>query len=186
METAESYLILKTLPNEIQVDFEKLWGLHPDDKKSLIIHGSIVKTPRYSSNYGRSYNYSGIKDKALSIPDELVPFLSFANAGNGWKYNQILMNWYENGLHYIGPHSDSIRQLRYGSSIMSISLGESRVFRIRNKATNEITDIPLKDRTVVVMGGKFQQEFTHEIPKITGKKGLNVGRRISLTFRCFS
>ena len=35
------------------------------------------------------------------------------------------------------------------------------------------------------MGGDFQKEFTHEIVKVSGKKGENVGKRINLTFRQF-
>jgi len=37
----------------------------------------------------------------------------------------------------------------------------------------------------MVMGGKFQKEFKHEIVKINGKKGENTAKRISITFRQF-
>lgn len=37
--------------------------------------------------------------------------------------------------------------------------------------------------TVLVMGGKFNTEFTHEVPKIGGKKGEETGKRINITFR---
>ena len=43
----------------------------------------------------------------------------------------------------------------------------------------------MPNNTVVVMGGEMQKYFKHEIPKITGKKGENFGRRINITFRQF-
>ena len=38
---------------------------------------------------------------------------------------------------------------------------------------------------VLTMGGKFQQEFTHEIVKVCGNKGKNMERRINITMRQF-
>ena len=73
--------------------------------------------------------------------------------------------------------------MRPKSSIASISFGESRIFRIRDHNTKKIVkDIELKHGSLLIMGGDFQKEFTHEIPK-TMKK--NVGRRINITCRDF-
>jgi hypothetical protein len=33
------------------------------------------------------------------------------------------------------------------------------------------------------MGGEMQKHFTHEVVKIAGKKGEDVGRRLNITFR---
>lgn len=43
----------------------------------------------------------------------------------------------------------------------------------------------MPDGTFLVMGGTFQKEFTHEVPKINGVKGENIGKRINITFRQF-
>ena len=43
----------------------------------------------------------------------------------------------------------------------------------------------MPDRTVLVMGGRFQKEFKHEVPKIAGGRGQRIGRRINITFRQF-
>jgi alkylated DNA repair dioxygenase AlkB len=61
-----------------------------------------------------------------------------------------------------------------------VSLGAERVFRIR--ADKKIVlDLKMPDNSYVIMGGKMQQQFTHEVPK--SKKVIE--RRISITFRKF-
>ena len=103
-------------------------------------------------------------------------------------FNQILINWYGNGAHYIGPHTDNEAQIVSASPIISITLNEGtieRIFRIRSKIDKKIIlDISMPDKTYLVMGGDMQKMFTHEVPKITGKKDL-VGKRINITFRQF-
>lgn len=39
--------------------------------------------------------------------------------------------------------------------------------------------------TVLVMGGRCQQTHKHAVPKVDGKKGAKMGRRINMTFRVF-
>lgn len=91
-----------------------------------------------------------------------------------------------NGGQYIGKHSDDERQLVENSVIFSASFGQTRIFRIRNKKDKTIVqDIKLEDRTFVVMCGDMQKEFTHEIPKVSGKQGERLRPRINVTFRIF-
>lgn len=65
--------------------------------------------------------------------------------------------------------------------IYSISLGESRIFRIRNIIKKTRRDFVVDDGTLFVMGGNFQKEFKHEVPKSKKYKD----RRINLTIRSF-
>ena len=95
--------------------------------------GKLIKTPRWQQTYGRSYNFSGVNHQALDIPEIIVPYLNFVNSLGYGEFNQILINWYENGLHYIGPHSDDTTQLKTNSAIVSISIGSERLFRFRSK-----------------------------------------------------
>lgn len=63
--------------------------------------------------------------------------------------------------------------------IASIAYGAVRIFRIRNKQTKKIVlDYNHTPKTLLVMEGDFQKEFTHEIPI---QKNITEGR-ISLTF----
>lgn len=78
------------------------------------------------------------------------------------KFNQVLLNCTLMGSHYIGAHSDDEKQLISGSPIISITRGATRKFRIRKKDVKDIyKDILIHDRMVLIMGVKFQEEFTH-------------------------
>lgn len=90
-----------------------------------------------------------------------------------------------NGYHYIGSHADNEKQLVIGSPIVSISFGGTRTFRIRDKNKKIVKDFELKNKDIIIMGGTMQKEFKHEIVKVNGQKGLNVDKRINITFRQF-
>lgn len=184
--TDNSWLDEGDLPEKLTENFDTLYNLHPDEYGKIIIFGKKIDTPRYQQTYGRDYTFSGINHAPLELPDEFKPFLEWANSLDYGPFNQVLVNWYANGNHYIGAHSDDERQLIKHSPIVSISLGATRTFRLRKKGESGIfKDILMPDGTVLVMGGKFQSEFKHEVPKINGKKGHGVGRRINITFRQF-
>lgn len=180
-----SWLECGRLPDELTYDFETLWNLHPAEFGQIKIMSRYIDTPRWQQSYEKPYRYSGMLHQALPLPAEFIPFYDYARTM--YPFNQVLINWYENGHHYIGPHSDDTRQLEADSPIFSISLGTNeRVFRIRDKATKKVVlDMPMPDRTYLIMCGETQNHFTHEVPKINGKKGENVGRRINITFRIF-
>lgn len=168
-------------------DFEELWNLHPEEYGEVILYGKRMKTPRWQQSYDLPYNFSGMLHDALPLPDQFKPFLDWANSLGLGEFNQKLINWYSNGHHYIGAHSDDEKQLVPNSPIVSISLGAERKFRLRLKGAKGIyKDILLPDRTALIMAGQFQKELTHEIVKISGKKGEKVGRRINITFRQFA
>ena len=60
------------------------------------------------------------------------------------------------------------------------SYGVTRKFRIRDKMNSKIVlDVPTSSNNLLIMGGDFQKEFTHEIPLEKKVKGS----RISFTFR---
>lgn len=171
--------------------FEELWNEHPSDFGEVIVWGKKLKTPRYQQSYIRNYNFSGIDHSALPLPSIFQPYLERANLEskrlNHSPYNQVLINWYENGLHYIGKHRDDEVGLNPKGTIFSLSLGAERKFRIRSYNTSKIVkDLMVTDGTIVIMGGDMQKEFTHEIVKISGNKGSKVGKRINITCRVFN
>ena len=121
----------------------------------------------------------------------MQPFLDLANTQterlNHKQYNQLLVNWYESGTHFIGKHRDSENGLDSRATIFSLSLGATRKFRIRNYATSKIVkDIMLTDGTIIIMGGRMQKDYTHEIVKVTGAKAATIGKRINITCRVFT
>jgi alkylated DNA repair dioxygenase AlkB len=178
------------LPDELSsVDFDVLWNLHPEEHGIIKIMGNEIPVPRWQQTYIKDYYFTGVQHKALKLPSEFKPFYKWAKKlcpDDNVRYNQALINWYKDGSHYIGAHSDDERLLVKNSNILSISLGETRIFRIRNKQTKEIIkNIPLKHGTYIIMGGTMQSRYTHEIVKVTGDKALKMKPRINITFRIF-
>lgn len=184
--SSESWLDSCMLPEKIgEEEFLEMWNLHPKEKGKVMVYGE-KEIPRYQQSYLRDYTFSGVNSVSLPLPLIFKKYLDWVNSIPEYqgKFNQVLLNWYE-GCHYIGRHSDSESQLMPNSPIVTISLGAERTFRIRNRENKIVKDVITKDGLVLVMGGKFQKEFKHEIVKITGKKAETIGRRISITFRQF-
>jgi alkylated DNA repair dioxygenase AlkB len=184
----DSWIEMGNLPDGLKnTDFDTLWSVHPDNYNQIKIYNKLVDMPRYTETYLKNYIYSNVEHKAKPLPQEFKPFFECANKLDSTvDYNQVLVNWYENGNHYISAHCDDEKQLIDEHPIISISLGAERVFRIRDKETKKIVkDIVMKDGTYLIMGGKMQHRFTHEVPKITGNVGEKTGKRINITFRKF-
>lgn len=187
----EKYIEIQKLPNNLlelynlnSNLFNDLVMCKPKEHGKVMMYGKIIDVPRYQQSYINNYNFSGINHSAIKeIPIPLQPIYDYISTIN--KFNQILINWYQNGHHYIGAHSDDETQLIKNSTIISISLGETRTFRIRDKKTKKIVlDIQLEHGTIIIMND-MQKKFTHEITKVNGKKGQNLKERINITFRQF-
>ena len=102
------------------------------------------------------------------------------------QYNCGLVNWYQ-PEHSIGLHADDETQMDNAYPIFSLSWGGPRRFLLRPKprtqdAVETCKDMLLKSGDWIAMGGKCQQEFKHEVPKLRKKDGL-VDHRISWTIR---
>ena len=186
---AGSWLAVGRVPKRLRADpaqFETLWALRPADFGKVVMMGREVATPRWHQSYGRGYYFTGMQHAALPVPEPVRPILDWANALGLGHFNQVLFNWYANGHHYIGRHRDDETQLVRRSPILSLSFGATRTFRVRDWRTGKVAlDLPLPDGAALVMGGSMQATHQHEVPKIGGKKGEAVGRRINITLRQF-
>jgi len=190
-----SFLYTGPIPAHASPSVQQLLTLKPDDVGKVVIAGREIPTPRYVSHYIRPYAYTGLVHAAQPLPSLLQPLLDWATTilatieDGKWKtyrFNQALVNYYMDGMHYIGRHSDDERQLLPDSPVFSASFGQERCFRIREKKTRHIvSDISMANGTVIVMCGKMQKEYTHEVPKVTGEKGRVMGPRVNVTFRIF-
>jgi alkylated DNA repair dioxygenase AlkB len=110
----------------------------------------------------------------------MANLLAKINAELGATYNGMLFNEYLGGNDYISPHSDDEHDLDPAVGVAALSIGVGRIFRVRHKKLGmKRVDHVTGNYELMVMRGKFQKEFTHEIPvqkKIKGK-------RVSITFR---
>jgi alkylated DNA repair dioxygenase AlkB len=96
----------------------------------------------------------------------------------------LLLNWYDGPGHYIGPHHDSTRDMVPGTPIITISFGETRVFRLtRGKGDKkEDRDFPAEHGAVFVMPFDTNLAWKHSVPKSARYRD----RRISVTLRAFN
>jgi len=125
------------------------------------------------------YRYSGQLAKSIPLTPNIEVLLNYINSGLSSDFNGILVNKYADGNDYISKHSDDEKGLSQ-DGVVALSYGAVRKFRIRNKQTGDIvSDIPTNQGELLIMGGDFQKEFTHEIPI---EKKVNQ-TRYSFTFR---
>ena len=101
------------------------------------------------------------------------------------ELNGLLLNWYDGQLgHYIGRHRDSTHDLVPNSSIVTVSLGEERVFRLGpwpHQPESKPSDFRTSNGSVFILPWDTNRSFTHEV---TASRRLT-GRRISVTLRAF-
>lgn len=190
------------LPDEVAIrdprEFDRVWNLHPVEFAVVNVFGKKL-TPRWQQAFGRDYNFSRVNHQALPITDlYLIRLLEWSNrhansgalpltGGVPVKFNSALINFYQDGNHYIGPHSDNEKELVAGAPIYSFSFGQERDFRVTRRPSESIEFEPLSiampDNSLIVMGGEMQRHYKHAVPKRALSKCPN--RRINITFRQF-
>lgn len=182
------------LPTELHVDdelFDVLLNLHPEELGKVKMFGKEINTPRYQMNYGEEYFYTGILHPATPIPHPyLEKLMAWVCEHSGKSYKQMIINWYMDGQHYIGPHADSEKGIVPESEIYSITLGPkcARRFVIEDKKKDRKsgkkwqTEMTLKHHDVLIMGGTMQKHYKHSLPKLRACDGKQ-GPRINITFR---
>jgi alkylated DNA repair dioxygenase AlkB len=175
-----------TLPPELAWDpsrFEAVWALHPTNKHVIQMPGGPVETPRWQQAYGADYHYTGRTNVALPVPEVLHPLREWARAAIEPRLNGLLLNWYEGAGHYIGEHHDSTRDMVPDTPIVTVSFGETRVFRLSRDAggVKAKRDFPATDGAVFVLPYATNLAWKHSVPK----SARYTGRRISVTLRAF-
>jgi alkylated DNA repair dioxygenase AlkB len=173
------------LPGELYPDaagFEAVWGLHPSDYHVIQMLGRPVKTARWQQAYGADYRYTGRINTALPVPSILEPLHAWARQAIDRGLNGLLLNWYDGELgHYIGPHHDSTTNMVPGAPIVTVSLGEERIFRLTHPEQEVKRDFRAEAGTVFIMPSDTNLAWKHAVPRLARYRG----RRISITLRAF-
>lgn len=182
-----------------QDTFDALWHRHPAELGGGHLFGKPVTFHRYQQAFGGDYAFSGQLAKAAPLTEAEAPEIFMVKHRlneclqqstswlRGCRYDSCLVNWYDGGKHWIGAHSDDERELVPDAPIFALSWGESRDFKVtakKNPQQAESTQrlqVELRDGDLVIMGGSCQRTHKHEVPA----RSKSIGRRISLTFRCF-
>ena len=148
----------------------------------IIMFGKTHHVPRLTAWYGdrnKTYTYSGISMTSKPWNAELLEIKKKVEQYANFNFNSVLLNFYRSGNDSNSWHSDDEKELGYQPIIGSISLGGTRKFRLRNKKNKKMTyNIELDKGSLLIMSGKTQQYWEHQIPK-TRKI---VSERINLKF----
>jgi alkylated DNA repair dioxygenase AlkB len=147
------------------------------------IFGKIYPQPRLTALYAnnnKSYSYSNIKMQPITFTPTLFDIKSKIEKRLNSQFTSCLLNLYRNGQDSNGWHADNEKELGLNPVIASLSLGAERVFHMKHRNDKkEKLKINLTNGSLLVMRGKTQHHWLHQIPK-TRKK---VEERINLTFR---
>ena len=153
------------------------------EKQKIKLFGGVHDVPRLTAWYGdpnKSYIYSGIKLKTKPWNAALLKIREKIEKISKIKFNSVLLNLYRSGSDSVSWHSDDEPELGINPVIGSLSLGETRQFQMKHKFDlNLKQNILLQHGSFLLMRGKTQHHWMHQIPK---RKNLK-GERINLTFR---
>ena len=131
------------------------------------------------SDTGVNYEYSGVVRCAHPMTSLLDRVRVELEKFTGVAFNSVLVNLYRDGKDSVSWHSDNEAINGREPTIASISLGATRRFDLRHKATKHTVRVDLEDGSLVVMSGLSQHCWVHQIAKTANA----VGPRINLTFR---
>jgi len=154
----------------------------PWSQDKIRIFGKWLDIPRlqcWFGDPGATYAYSGLSMHPKPWTEELMLLKAKIEALTNSSYNSVLVNLYRDGKDSNGWHSDDEKELGENPTIASLSLGSSRVFQLKHKATGERRNILLESGSLLIMSGELQKNWKHQIPK----KSKIFEPRINLTFR---
>jgi alkylated DNA repair dioxygenase AlkB len=153
------------------------WKVH-----TVFVFGRWVEQPRLTAWYGNEdvpYRYSGSELRPHSWTPELVELRELCEQIADARFNSVLANQYRHGNDSVAWHADNEPELGVEPVIASVSLGAERRFDLRHRATGETVQVPLRPGSVLVMSGRTQEHWVHQVAKTRRP----VGSRINLTFR---
>lgn len=147
------------------------------------LFGQRHKVPRLNAFYGDAgveYRYSGVVHQASGWPPSLQVLRRRIDSLLGTRFNTVLLNWYRDGGDTMGYHADNEKELGPQPTIVSVSLGAARRFVMkRRNAPATKRELLLEGGSLLVMAGRFQEEWLHAVPASRGE----MAGRINLTFR---
>ena len=162
--------------------FDKLLNTIYWKQEAMNMYGKTLPFPRLTAWYGdpdKSYSFSGLTLHPNKWTTELMELKRRVEAEVKTPFNSVLLNRYRNGSDSMSWHQDDEKELDANPVIASVNLGATRTFQLRHLQTREKLSLELSHGSLLVMMGKLNHFWQHQITK-TKKQ---VGERINLTFR---
>ncbi|NJK59916.1 MAG: alpha-ketoglutarate-dependent dioxygenase AlkB [Oscillatoriales cyanobacterium SM2_1_8] len=170
--------------NENDKIFQKLLSQVCWKQEKIKCYGKELDLPRLTAWYGdtgKRYVYSRIAMEPKPWIPVLLHIKSRVEDIAQFSFNSVLLNLYRDGRDSIAWHSDDEPELGKQPVIASLSFGGERKFQLRHKVKKqqEKVELNLTHGSLLIMKGKTQEYWQHQIPK-TSKP---VMPRVNLTFR---
>ena len=150
---------------------------------NIKIFGKTYAQPRLTALYANNekpYRYSNITMQPTKFSPVLLLIKSQVEKCTNLDFTSCLVNLYRDGQDSNGWHADNEKELGENPIIASVSFGAERFFHMKHRYDkSQKLKIKLENGSLLLMKGKTQHHWLHQIPK-TKKK---VGERINLTFR---
>jgi alkylated DNA repair dioxygenase AlkB len=144
------------------------------------LFGRELAVPRLTAWFGdAAYSYSGILHRPAPFPGIVERLRKRAEVLSGASFNAVLLNLYRTGRDSVGWHSDHEAGLGECPTIASLSLGGTRRFQLRHRQTRETITLELRTGDWLVMAGRTQRFWVHQVPKTASP----IDPRVNLTFR---
>lgn len=165
-----------------------LFNVDELDKATKYSH-SFSNSKRHAAYYGKfPYSYDNGKTfhpaRPFSENEYLQKIVSYIQIViPGFHFNSAMVHKYIDGQSYIPHHADDEEEIIDGSSIVTISFGETRFIEFQNVASGSKISQKLFHGDVFIMEKSTQGHFTHSIPQ-DNKSELKP--RISVTLRWIS
>lgn len=198
----QAYIRKSYLPEDLIVyandNFDEMYNLHPKERHCIVMYGKDTPSERYSKSYLKtptctsdliqkhSYMYSGLDDSHNydNLPEVFQPFYDYMKNIDS-KYNQVVINWYENGEDYLPHHADCEKDMTNEYAVTTISFNDPNFDTFRSLTfidnnNNIVKEVWLETGSVVLMNYHANKMFQHGIAK---DKRKNIGRRVSMSFR---
>ena len=155
---------------------DALWFGRPNKANMLPVYRT------YSVAYGRPDTRAGTR--MLTLPEEMHDWMGdlldeISGQLNLHDLNHVVLHRYIDGADSIGPHHDKYMDFTPGSSIVSISLGETRKFAIHDRKGKMEDQFNVEDGDVVVLPFDINKTKKHSVPPTKQQRGV----RYSITAR---
>ena len=172
--------------NEADKYFKSLLEFIEWKQDHITVYRKTYLQPRLTAFYAvnkNSYKYSNITMRPNSFEGDLLEIKNKIETKLKIKFTSCLANLYRDGNDSNGWHADNEKELGNNPIIASVTFGTERTFSMKHKTEKMLkTKLTLKHGSLLLMQGRTQTNWLHQIPKT--KK--IIGKRINLTFRIIS
>ncbi|MFE7035665.1 alpha-ketoglutarate-dependent dioxygenase AlkB family protein [Streptomyces sp. NPDC057621] len=161
------------------------WHWYPYGYARTVVDGDgapVKKFPAWLGELGRRAARDALGDRAVTTPGDRTP--EAEGPPPPYDYDIALINFYDADAR-MGMHRDSDE--KSGAPVVSLSLGDTCVFRFGNTASRgrPWTDVELRSGDLFVFGGAARLAH-HGVPRVhagTAPPELGLTGRLNITLR---